>query len=58
MKKDIAIPKVTDVYMAIVKEYNEDFQSEDWNAYIINNKEVDLEMFLKQSKTSSTVAAN
>ena len=36
--------------MAIVKEYNEVYQCEDWNAYIINNKEVDLEMVLVVSK--------
>lgn len=50
MKKDILIPEVTDVFMAIVKEYNEDFKCDDWNAYIINNKEIDLEMFLIVSK--------
>jgi len=50
MKKDILIPEVTDVFMAIVKEYNEDFNCDDWNAYIINNKEIDLEMFLIVSR--------
>ncbi len=50
MKKDIQIPEVTGVFMAIVKEYNEDFKCDDWNAYIINNKEVDLEMCLIVSK--------
>ncbi|WP_152285926.1 hypothetical protein [Flavicella marina] len=50
MKKDIHIPEVTDVFMAIVKEYNEDFKCDDWNAYIINNKNVDLEMCLIVSK--------
>lgn len=50
MKKDILIPEVTDVFMAIVKEYNEDFNCDDWNAYIINNKEVELEMVLILSK--------
>jgi len=50
MKKDIQIPEVTNVFMAIVKEYNNEFQCEDWNAYIINNKEVDLEMVLIVSK--------
>jgi len=50
MKKDIQIPEVTNVFMAIVKEYNSEFQCEDWNAYIINNKEVDLEMVLIVSK--------
>lgn len=50
MKKDIEIPEVTNVFMAIVKEYNEDFKCDDWNAYIINNKDVDLEMCLIVSK--------
>lgn len=50
MKKDIQIPEVTDVFMAIVKEYNEVFRCDDWNAYLINNKEVDLEMVLVVSK--------
>jgi len=50
MKKDIEIPEVTEVLMAIVKEYNEEFQCDDWNAYIINNKDVDLEMVLIVSK--------
>ena len=46
MKKDILIPKVEDVYIAIVNEYNDIYKTQDWNAYIINNKEVDLEMVL------------
>ena len=50
MKKDINIPKVTDVFMAVVKEYNNDFKCDDWNAYIINNKNVELEMVLIVSK--------
>lgn len=50
MKKDIQIPKVKDVYVAIVPEYNEVYQTIDWNAYIINAKEVDLEMVLIVSK--------
>lgn len=50
MKKDIELPEVSDVFMAVVKEYNKEFQCEDWNAYIINNKNVDLEMVLIVSK--------
>jgi len=50
MKKDIQIPEVNEIFMAIVKEYNEEFQCEDWNAYIINNKAVDIEMVLIVSK--------
>lgn len=50
MKKDIEIPEVTDVFMAVAFEYNEDFKTNDWNAYIINNKDVDLDMVLIVSK--------
>ncbi len=50
MKKDIEIPEVKDVYMAIVKEYNETFQCDDWNVYLVNNKPVDLEMVLIVSR--------
>ena len=50
MKKDFQIPEVDNVFMAVVKEYNEEFQCEDWNAYIINNKNIDIEMVLIVSK--------
>ncbi|MDP3313862.1 hypothetical protein [Lutibacter sp.] len=50
MKKDIQIPEVSDVFMAVVKEYNPEFQCNDWNVYIINNKLVDLEMIMIISK--------
>ncbi|GGZ88660.1 hypothetical protein [Algibacter mikhailovii] len=46
MKKDIHIPVVEDVYIAIVNEYNAIYKTQDWNAYIINNKAVDLELVL------------
>jgi len=46
MKKDIEIPKVEDVYIAIVNEYNDIYKTQDWNAYIINDKDVDLEMVI------------
>ncbi len=50
MKKDINIPQVNDVYVAVVNEYNDIYKTNDWNAYIINDKEVDLEMILIVSK--------
>ena len=50
MKKDISIPKVEGVYVAVVQEYNDIYKTNDWNAYIINDKEVDLEMILIVSK--------
>ncbi|GAA3593957.1 hypothetical protein Q4Q39_06465 [Flavivirga amylovorans] len=59
MKKDIQIPKVEDVYIAVVNEYNDIYKTQDWNAYIINDKDVDLEMILivtsgySENKTTS-----
>ena len=46
MKDDIIIPKVENVYIAVVNEYNDIYKTQDWNAYIINNKDVDLEIVL------------
>jgi len=46
MKKDIEIPKVEGVYVAVVYEYNDIYKTNDWNAYIINDKEVDLDIVL------------
>lgn len=46
MKKDIQIPKVEGVYVAVVNEYNDIYKTQDWNAYIINDKDVDLEVVL------------
>ena len=50
MKKDISIPQVIDVYVAVVKEFNDMYKTYDWYAYIINDKEVELEMVLIVSK--------
>ncbi len=46
MKKDIDIQQVKDVFVAVVNEYNDIYKTNDWNAYIINNKDVELEMVL------------
>ncbi|MFT6960199.1 MAG: hypothetical protein ACJA17_001301 [Polaribacter sp.] len=44
MKKDIQIPEVTNVEMAVVYEYNDIYKTDDWNVYLINNKNIALEM--------------
>ncbi|WP_237276733.1 hypothetical protein [Tenacibaculum ovolyticum] len=44
MKKDIHIPQVTNVEIAIVLEKNESDNTNEWCVYIINKKEVNLEM--------------
>ena len=46
MKKDIQIPEVENVFLAISQEYNEAFKANDHYVYLINKKEIDLEMIL------------
>ncbi|TCK68032.1 hypothetical protein DFQ05_1816 [Winogradskyella wandonensis] len=46
MKKDIKIPEVKDVYIAVVQEQHLEYKTLDWNAYIINNTDKDLETVL------------
>lgn len=50
MKKDIHIPEVKDVEIAVVFEYNDIYKCDDWNVYIINKKETDIEMVVIVSK--------
>ena len=50
MKKDIDIPEVENVYVAAVKVYNESFKVEEWNAYLINDRNEAIEMALIVSK--------
>jgi hypothetical protein len=61
MKKDIQIPEVTQVEMAVVYEYNDLYKTDDWNVYVINNKNVALEMIVivsqgfSETKTTSLI---
>ncbi|WP_299333389.1 hypothetical protein [uncultured Psychroserpens sp.] len=50
MKKDIQIPEVKDVFVAVVQEQHPEYKTDDWNAYIINNKDVDLDTVLIVSR--------
>lgn len=50
MKKDIEIPIAKDVYVAAILEWNEEFLSKDWNAYILNNRTTQIDMVLIVSK--------
>ena len=50
MKKDIIIPVVKDIHVAIIQEFNEEFLYKEWNAYILNNKTEPIEMVLIVSK--------
>ena len=59
MKKDIQIPEVSGVEMAMVYEYNDIYKTNDWNVYLINNKSVPLEVLVivsqgfSETKTTS-----
>lgn len=59
MKKDIQIPEVTGVDIAVVYEYNDVYKTDDWNVYIVNKKDIDLEMVVivtqgfSETKTTS-----
>ncbi|MBT8318898.1 MAG: hypothetical protein KJP01_02075 [Gramella sp.] len=50
MKKDIDIPEVKDVHVAAVKVFNQEFETYEWNVYLINNTNNPLEMVLIVSK--------
>ncbi|PRP67665.1 hypothetical protein [Nonlabens agnitus] len=50
MKKDIVIPVVKDVHIAVVKEWNADFSSHDWIIYLINNLKGPLESVMIMSR--------
>jgi hypothetical protein len=59
VKKDLQIPEVTGVEIAVVYEYNDLYKTDDWNIYILNNKKVPLEMIVivsqgfSETKTTS-----
>tara|TARA_B110000285_G_C14992043_1_gene546849 strand:- start:609 stop:1004 length:396 start_codon:yes stop_codon:yes gene_type:complete len=46
MKKDLQIPIVSGVEIAVVYEHNELYKTNDWNVYIINNNNIDIEMIV------------
>ena len=50
MRKDIDIPEVEGVFLAVVNQYNEAFKTNDWNVYIVNENNHDLEMILIVSR--------
>ena len=46
MRKDIDIPEVKNVYVAAVLEFNEDYNTYDWNVYLINDGSLPIETVL------------
>ena len=50
MRKDIKIPEVKNVYVAVVQEKHLEYNTLDWNVYIINDSNEDLDTVLIVSK--------
>ena len=55
MKKDIEIPVVKDVEIALVKEYNDDFLMDCWYAYLFNNSQKDIEAIMIISQATGII---
>ena len=46
MRKDIDIPEVKNIYVAAVYEPNKDYNTYDWNIYLINDGQTPIETVL------------
>lgn len=55
MKKDIIIPKVENVFMAAVQEWNDDFMEKVWYIYLVNDSDFDLDNVMVVSKAFGTI---
>ena len=55
MKKDITIPKVENVYVAAIQEWNDDFMQKTWYAYLVNDSTDKLETVMIVSTASGII---
>lgn len=55
MKKDIIIPKVENVFMAAVQEWNDDFMEKVWYVYLVNDSDFDLDSVMVVSKAFGSI---
>lgn len=55
MKKDIEIPKVENVFLAAIQEWNDDFMDKVWYVYLINDSDFDLDSVMVVSKAFGTI---
>ncbi len=55
MKKDIIIPEVENVFMAVVQEWSDDFMEKVWYAYLVNDSDFQLDGVMVVSKAFGTV---
>lgn len=50
MKSDITFPKVENVFLAAIQEWNDDFMENTWYVYLINNGDTKLDSIMAVSK--------
>ncbi|MFN3756205.1 MAG: hypothetical protein ACK4RM_04555 [Flavobacterium sp.] len=55
MKSDITFPKVENVFLADVKEWNDDFMEDTWFVHLINDNNQPLESVMVVSKAFGTL---
>lgn len=55
MKEDIIIPKVENVFLAAIQEWNDDFMDNVWNVYLVNDSDFDLDSVMVVSKAFGTI---
>jgi hypothetical protein len=55
MKSDIIIPKVENVFLAAIQEWNDDFMDNVWNVYLINDSDFKLYSVMVVSKAFGTI---
>lgn len=55
MKKDIIIPKVENVYLAAIQEWNDDFMEKVWYVHLVNDSDFDLDSVMVVSKAFGTI---
>ena len=55
MKKDITIPEVENVFMAVVQEWSDDFMEKVWYAYLVNDSDFQLDGVMLVSKAFGTL---
>ena len=53
MRKDIEVPKAENVYVVAVKEWDDEFTGQDWNIYVVNDREDEITMVLVMSRGES-----
>lgn len=53
MREDIEIPKAQNVHIVAVKEWDEDFTEQQWNIYVVNNRDDEISAVLVLSRGES-----